>query len=187
VTKGGEDGLGISLHGGLDGDLMERMHGMTMKVEGPRRGAPVAPRSKAAQRDAASGVDFERALRGFLGGGGDTGTTDVQATATVDAPAATGGLDGLLAIQEAGTDQDATSRHRRQARLMRHGEDMLERLEEIRLGLLLGAIPKERLMDLARLVRTRREQAPDRQLDALLDEIELRAEVELAKLARANA
>ncbi len=163
---------------------------MTMKVEGPRRGAPVAPRPKSAQRDATSGVEFERALRGFLGDAGQDGQSGASATASVDAPlgaAATGGLDGLLAIQEAGTDQDATSRQRRQTRLMRHGEDMLERLEEIRLGLLLGAIPKERLMDLARLVRTRREQAPDRQLDALLDEIELRAEVELAKLARANA
>lgn len=164
---------------------------MTMKVEGPRRGAPVAPRPKSAQRDAASGVEFERALRGFLREGGHDGQVGASASASVDAsldaPAATGGLDGLLAIQEAGTDQDAASRQRRQTRLMRHGEDMLERLEEIRLGLLLGVIPKERLMDLARLVRTRREQAPDRQLDALLDEIELRAEVELAKLARANA
>ncbi|MBB4264436.1 flagellar assembly protein FliX [Roseospira visakhapatnamensis] len=159
---------------------------MTMKVEGPRRGAPTASRSRAAQRDPGAGVDFERALRGFLGDGG-AARTEASETSPVDAPAATSTLDGLLAIQEAGTEHDAASQQRRQTRLMRHGEDMLERLEEIRLGLLLGAIPKERLMDLARLVRTRREQAPDRQLDALLDEIELRAEVELAKLARANA
>ena len=162
------------------------MHGMTMKVEGPRRSAPAASRSKAAQRDLASGVEFERALRGFLGNGNEAGHADTPAAA-VDSPAVANGLTSLLAVQEAGTDQDAASRQRRQTCLMRHGEDMLERLEEIRLGLLLGAIPKERLMDLARLVRTRREQAPDRQLDALLDEIELRAEVELAKLARANA
>jgi hypothetical protein len=55
-------------------------------------------------------------------------------------------------------------------------------LEELRIGLLLGHIPRDRLADLSRMVRDRREDAEDPQLAALLDEIELRAEVELAKL-----
>jgi hypothetical protein len=110
-----------------------------------------------------------------------------------DAPESTAGtapvdaLQGLLAAQEAGAPDDATGGRQRRGRLIRRGEDMLDRLEELRLGLLLGAIPKDRLMDLARTVRAKREQGPDRQLDALLDEIELRAEVELAKLSRAEA
>jgi len=166
---------------------MERMHGMTMKVEGPRRGAPATSKPKGARAGSGtSGVDFERALRGFLGDGGAADAVEGPASASVEAASSVSGLDSLLAVQEAGAEQDAASRQRRQARLVHHGEDVLDRLEEIRLGLLLGAIPKERLMDLAHLVRQRREQAPDRQLDALLDEIELRAEVELAKLSRVN-
>ena len=60
---------------------------------------------------------------------------------------------------------------------------MLDELEQIRLGLLLGAIPRARLEQLAQMVRARREQLDDAKLIAILDEIELRAAVELAKLA----
>ena len=59
---------------------------------------------------------------------------------------------------------------------------MLDNLEEIRLGLLLGTIPVSRLEQLAQLVRAQREQVNDPKLTAILDEIELRAAVELAKL-----
>jgi hypothetical protein len=157
---------------------------MTMKIEGPSRGAP-GNRSRRADRagDAASGLDFERALKGFLTEAPDSGSGSDD----IAGAQAAGGLDGLLAVQEVGAAEDATQRRQRQARLIQRGEDMLDRLEEVRLGLLLGAIPKDRLMELASMVRAKREQGPDRQLDALLDEIELRAEVELAKLARAGA
>ena len=78
---------------------------------------------------------------------------------------------------------DSTERQARK-RLIRRGEDILDKLEEIRHGLLLGTVPKEKLMDLAQMVRERREACQDPRLAALLDEIELRAEVEIAKLSR---
>ena len=82
----------------------------------------------------------------------------------------------LLSIQEIA---DATTgRSRAKAR----AEAMLDRLEDIRLGLLTGAVPKDRLVELSRLARTRRGEVDDPRLVAVLDEIELRAEVELAKL-----
>jgi hypothetical protein len=61
---------------------------------------------------------------------------------------------------------------------------MLDHLEEIRLGLLLGTIPMAKLEQLGQLVRAKRDQINDPQLLAILDEIELRAAVELAKLSR---
>lgn len=83
----------------------------------------------------------------------------------------------LLSIQEIA---DATTgRSRARAR----GEAMLDRLDEIRLGLLTGAVPKERLVELSRLARVRRGETDDPRLVEVLDEIELRAEVELAKLS----
>jgi hypothetical protein len=69
-------------------------------------------------------------------------------------------------------------------RLVRRGEELLDGLEELRHGLLMGEIPKERMMTLAQTVRNRRENCGDPRLGALLDEIELRVEVELAKLSR---
>jgi class II flagellar assembly regulator FliX len=89
------------------------------------------------------------------------------------------GVSTILALQGA---PDSTERRARQ-RAIQRGDAMLDDLEQIRLGLLLGAIPRARLEQLAQLVRARREQVDDPRLIAILDEIELRAAVELAKLA----
>jgi hypothetical protein len=89
-------------------------------------------------------------------------------------------LNTVLALQEA---PDAT-RGRARKRAQERGNMMLDQLEEIRLGLLLGTIPMAKLEQLATLVRAKREQIDDPRLLAILDEIELRAAVELAKLSR---
>ncbi len=41
------------------------------------------------------------------------------------------------------------------------GAEILDRLEEIRRGLLMGSIPKDRLQELAHLVREKRERGAD--------------------------
>lgn len=97
-----------------------------------------------------------------------------------EAPLGIGAVDALLMAQNVGGATD----HEQRQRFIRHGEDILDRLEEIRHGLLLGTVPKEKLMDLAQMVRSRREACHDPRLAALLDDIELRAEVEVAKLSR---
>lgn len=97
-----------------------------------------------------------------------------------EAPTSLGAVDALLMAQSVG---DATDREQRR-RLVRRGEEILDRLEDLRHGLLLGTVPKEKLVDLAHMVRSQREGCGDPRLAALLDEIELRAEVEIAKLSR---
>ena len=96
----------------------------------------------------------------------------------VESPIAMGNIDALLAVQAAG---DSLEREARQ-KLIRRGEDILDQLDEVRHGLLMGSITKEKLVALAKLVRSRRDNVADPRLAAVLDEIELRAEVELAKL-----
>jgi len=54
-------------------------------------------------------------------------------------------------------------------------------LDELRMDLLDGSISKEKLMQLSRIVNVRRSQVTDPKLAALLDEVDLRAQVELAK------
>ncbi len=49
------------------------------------------------------------------------------------------------------------------------------------MDLLFGAIPKGRLIGLARMVSERREYAADQRLNDLLDDIDLRVRVEIAK------
>jgi hypothetical protein len=82
----------------------------------------------------------------------------------------------LISVQEVA---DATSGA---AKAKAQAEAMLDRLDELRMALLTGRISRERLNGLVRLARTSREPNLDSRLNAVLDEIELRAKVELAKL-----
>lgn len=144
-----------------------------MKISGV--GSTRASSTKRAEKTRRGDTDFADHLRGA-----SDAAAEVEAQA-VEAPTTLAGLDSLLAVQ--GVDPDRGGGRGRQ-RLVRRGEELLDRLEEVRQGLLLGAIPKDRLSELARLVRSKREAGADPQLAAILDEIELRAEVELAKLSR---
>jgi hypothetical protein len=85
-------------------------------------------------------------------------------------------LEALLSVQEV---PDSTHPG---GRAQRHAEDLLDRLDEVRYALLDGTLPRHRLNELARLVRLRRERILDPGLAHVLDEIELRCRVELAKL-----
>ncbi|MBH64382.1 MAG: hypothetical protein CL569_18430 [Alphaproteobacteria bacterium] len=82
----------------------------------------------------------------------------------------------MLALQEVG---DATSGR---SRALKRAEGLLAGLEEIRQGLLVGAIPRDKLDLLVHAVREKRESLDDPRLSVVLDEIELRASVGLAKL-----
>lgn len=95
----------------------------------------------------------------------------------VSGPAAPAGVNPLLAVQEVA---DATSDA---AKSKAQGEALLDRLDDIRMGLLAGFIPKDRLEDIVRLVRNRKAVPAIEGLDDVLDAIELRAQVELAKLS----
>ena len=59
---------------------------------------------------------------------------------------------------------------------------ILDRLEDIRQGLLLGAISQAGLQELARTISEARGEALDPKMSDILDDIELRAKIELAKL-----
>jgi hypothetical protein len=87
----------------------------------------------------------------------------------------------VLAAQEVGEEAEQGARRQ----LARRGEDILDRLDEIRRDILLGGVPRERLETLAQTLRQRRTQVSDPRLIAILDDIELRAAVEIAKLTRA--
>lgn len=89
-----------------------------------------------------------------------------------------GGVSNLLSIQEVA---DPTAERRR---AVRRGEDMLERLDELRHGLLMGSFPSEKLDSLLVLVRRHHDRVIDPRLREVLREIEVRAAVELAKLGR---
>ena len=68
--------------------------------------------------------------------------------------------------------------------MLRRGDTLLEKLEEIRDGLLLGYISKDKLIEISRYVKETKINTADEKLAELIGEIELRVEVELAKLMK---
>ncbi len=86
-----------------------------------------------------------------------------------------GGIDAILALQGV----DGAGEGRRKA--LRHGHNMLDTLEEMKADLLAGRIGEGRLNRLMALVSRAREQS-DPEVDRLVDEIDLLARVQLAKL-----
>ncbi len=95
-------------------------------------------------------------------------------------PGSINSVDAILAVQ--GVDDQTQQRARRLS--AQYGGDVLDQLEELRRDLLLGAIEKEKLGSLAQRMRAHRRQTDDPRLNEIIDEIELRAEVEIAKLTR---
>nr|WP_321456396.1 flagellar assembly protein FliX [uncultured Cohaesibacter sp.] len=85
-------------------------------------------------------------------------------------------MSALLALQ---TVDDALQGKRRKA--VRKGNKMLDLLEEIKMGILCGTLSLSVLRQLERLVADQ-EPSGDERIDALLEEIGLRAQVEIAKL-----
>lgn len=138
-----------------------------MKVDGP--GSLKTDPARRAGRTAGAGSRdaFLRALREREGAPAPAGASGIQAPVAVNP---------LLALQEV---DDATAGS---ARARQRAADILDRLDEIRIALLEGRLPREQLAALAHLVNSQREQVDDPRLSALLDEIDLRAQVELAKL-----
>ena len=84
-------------------------------------------------------------------------------------------VDALPPVEPATADSDKKHASSRAAL-------MLDRLEDIRQGLLVGAISKPKLEELAGTIKETRESALDPTMSDILDEIELRAKIELAKL-----
>ncbi len=115
--------------------------------------------------------------------GGDSFSVDRSAPEKHAAPVAPANpltaLDALLTLQSVPQAGDGRKRATRRA------DEMLDLLDGIRLGLLDGRIPRGKLESLLRIVRVNRDEIPDPRLAQVLDEVELRASVELAKYGAA--
>jgi hypothetical protein len=136
------------------------------KIGGPGGVQPGAPK-RAGGTGSAGGASFSSYLKGP-----ETATSGVTGAAPMAA------LDATLMLQA--VDADAHKQERRRA--ARRGSGLLDKLEDIQEGLLMGRIPLDRLQGLAQMLRQERMMVADPQLAELIGEIELRCEVELAKL-----
>lgn len=135
-----------------------------MKVSGPSGSTP-------AQSSRASGTGKGA---GFSVSGATSAAPAARAAAT-SAAAGVAGVSALMALQ--GVD-DPLERRRRS---IRRGRGLLDRLEELKLAMLSGETGQGALEGLTRSLAEAREDSSEPELDALLEQIDLRAQVELAK------
>lgn len=136
-----------------------------MKVSGPRN---VSGTSGTRKSDTAKASDsFSPASSPVQAGpnamGGLSGT------------GAIGSVDALLALQGAGDYREAKKQATERA------FSLLDMLDDLKLALLDGALPRSTLVRLMDTLKSRRDVTDDPRLEAMLDEVEIRAAVELAK------
>jgi hypothetical protein len=141
-----------------------------MKVSGPS-GPSAAGGARPARSTAAAG-GFEPIMSptasGAAGVSGAGGVTAINS------------LDALMALQEVGGPLE------RRRRATGRASCILDALDEMKLELLAGGLTPTVVEALARAVRDQRALTDDPRLEGVLDEIETRAAVELAKLEGAR-
>jgi hypothetical protein len=106
----------------------------------------------------------------------ETGPAQVGRT---QASASLANVGALLALQ----GQDDIVERRRRA--TKRTYSLLDQLDALRVAILSGGVSHAQVTLLANTLREQREMVDDPELAAILEDVELRAEVELAKLERA--
>lgn len=140
-----------------------------MKVEGP--GGPQGPsRTKGKDKVSGGGESF-----------GGLVAPETPAAGQPQASQSIARLDALLAVQGA---EDPTARAAGKRMRQRAG-DILKELDKIRLAMLGGTLTVGHMIDVADVVASHRERIMDPALTAIMDEVDLRAQVELAKMRAA--
>jgi hypothetical protein len=138
-----------------------------MKIEGPDKARDAAAAKKKGKAGGADG-----SFSGLLQSGG------TETAAPTAAPASVGMIDMLLAVQGA----DDPAQRAAKGRMVSRASNILEELDKIRMGLLTGTLTVGQVIDIADVVASHREKIMDPRLTAILDEIDLRAQIELAKI-----
>lgn len=142
-----------------------------MKIQGPDQTQKTSAAKKAEKGRSSSSSSFDGLL-----GADETTETAYAASSSVIA-----NVDILLAAQ--GSEDPAAKASR--GRMQKRGDQILHFLDKIRLGMLTGNLTVGNLLDIADVVASHREKITDPQLAGILDEIDLRAQIEIAKMKQA--
>lgn len=140
-----------------------------MKVDGPGKTQQASQTQRKGKTSGAGGAFGEFLTDGAEQTGGASATHSIAH------------IDTLLAVQEAENPTERAARKRMQAR----ADTLLNELEKMRMALLTGTLTVGHVIDIADVVAQHREKIMDPRLTAILDEIDMRAQIELAKMRQA--
>ncbi len=143
-----------------------------MKIDGPNPVRGNAPVKKKDAASAAASTDFFSLIStDSVANSSGQPVGDIQPSTSLDA---------LLTLQEMPDDE------RRAHEAIKHSQVTIDTLEKLRHALLMGTIPAHLLGELQAVVHHQQQQVSDPRLRAIMQDIELRASVELAKIERAR-
>ena len=138
-----------------------------MKVDRSKGAGATSGTKKASSSPDAGGADFSQYVQG-----GVSETSGASATQSIAQ------LDSLLAVQET---EDPTKKAAKKRAQMR-SDSILDKLDQIRIKMLGGDLTVGHMIDVADVVASHRDKIDDPKLTAIMDEVDLRAQVELAKM-----
>lgn len=140
-----------------------------MKIDGPSK-TGASQKAGKAQKAGKTDSSF-----------GDMVTEATQGASSVSPTQAVTRVDALLSIQGVDSATEGAARRR-----MHHRADaILTQLDDLKLSLLIGGLTVGQVVNIADMVASHRERVNDPEMTALLDEIDLRAQIELAKVRKA--
>lgn len=143
-----------------------------MKIDRSRQSSGTSGTSKTSKKSASGTEGFQE----FIGSASET-----HSAAGTAAPQSMTSVNSLLAVQSA---EDPTERAARNKRTVR-ATLVLDELEHLHMAVLNNTISMEHMMRLADTVSSHKDKIQDPKLNELLEEIDLRAQVELAKMRKA--
>ncbi|MCL2473790.1 MAG: flagellar assembly protein FliX [Alphaproteobacteria bacterium] len=130
-----------------------------------------APVKRAQSSSSASSASFA----GSVSAKASASSGGLSAASSVSGLLGAGNVSLMLGVQELGDALSRASRGKERA------EDTLKKLDKIRLSLVSGSLHKSELESLSETVSQQKEIIDDPVLSEILDDIDLRARVELAK------
>ncbi len=140
-----------------------------MKVSGPGRTTGPS-KVKGPSKKGGDGESFS-----------DMVTSGPQESAATTTSQSIAKVDSLLAVQ---ATEDPTARAAKK-RMKNLAGSILNELDKIRMAMLNGSLTVGHMVDIADVVASHREKIADPALTSIMDEIDLRAQVELAKMRMA--
>lgn len=138
-----------------------------MKIDRSKGAGSTSGTKKSSSSSSSDHADFSQ----FVNGG-------ASESASASAAQSIAQLDSLLSIQEV---EDPTKKAAKKRARMR-ADTILDKLDGLRVKMLTGNLTVGNMIDVADVVASHRDKIDDPQLTAIMDEIDLRAQVELAKM-----
>lgn len=142
-----------------------------MKIEGPKSTSRTGSSKKSGKASDSSGADFSSFISNTAGEAEQSAASQSMAR-----------VEGLLAVQAAEDPMQGQARKR----MVSRARDILDELDKIKMALLNGNLRATQIENISSIVAQSRDRIEDPELSFLLDEIDLRAQVEMTKLEMAK-